>query len=151
MKKPIDITPLDVLLGIEESKKLMKILVEALLKYQDEESHDLNQIFLELIEKDETSSELFDKLDKILPSRKYGIRFIIRCAILVLDNEVSHDLISILVGFDVRGIIVGANCISKLFASIMFSIEDLSEDEEGGIALVLYEELCRLKTILENK
>jgi len=146
---PKQILPFDIYLGIELSRPLVRVFLEAFYKFQTQDS-SLKTLLDIALESDETSLKLFESLNLNHHCDESSLRYFIRCGLVVLDSSVGNSLISILTGIDVRAIVITAHFIAKTFSKIILKLDDLNEMEEGYISYTIYEELTYIKGYLTN-
>jgi hypothetical protein len=138
---------LDALFGTEECRPLFRLFWEALLSYQNKDYTDsLETIFQNLIEKDDISAKLFADINKHCPAMSNSINYRIRIALLVLDSEISHQLIFILTGIESRGLVMCANYLAKDLFKIIYKFEAADDTEEGYLSLFLKNEIVCMKS-----
>lgn len=141
----------DMVFGLENCPPLVRLFAEAFVKYQ---SHGYTESFEELFkticENDEKTQKLFEKMCEERPVSESRLRFKIRIILLILDNEICHQLITILTGIDGRIVIICANVICNDFPKIILNISECDEIDAGYIGLLLYEEIINIKSCIEK-
>jgi len=148
---PKNIGPFDINTGIELSRPLVRVILEALYKLTSQDSPKSVKTLLDIaLESDETSLKLFESLNLNHHCDESSLRYCIRCGLVVLDSSAGHNLIFMLTGIDVRAIVITASIITKIFSKVILKLDNLNQIELNLVATIIYEELTYIKDYITS-